>query len=401
MRESGLTFEARVQRLMYFEGYLTRRDIALEPFFYPEKVTVTDLDVIGIGFSAPFRTETLVVDCKAGDAKVADRILRLRGLKEYLAADIAIFAKSSLGRRFKDLAEAVGLQAVDFKRLHEREQELGIGADEWYGSHHLQRTESMKKMVKECFRDDKFLLRLYWFLNGDFWYSDNYRRFKKLCSGLERIGQLWVERADTPRYRAFRWLLAESVILATVAITEMVANVYHLTEDEAKAVIEARLASGVARFEELRELTKRVNEYIRAVVTDVGGPGAAAGTPVLELEAPSYAKALIDLVMRLRSQPMVARDLARFEDVVLYEFVLQDQGWDETLLRRLGFSSFDALEKQMTNVVRFLAGGCGLKEEHVMAVLPKMRRGSSPVQESFTMEPTAPSHPCLGPQESR
>jgi hypothetical protein len=269
----------------------------------------------------------------------------------------------------KHFAQAVGLRALDENRIGTREHELGIEEGEWFGSHHPEHHHSLWQHARAELKEDRATTRLFWFLQSDFWYTDNYTRIKKLARALHQLGQQWVERGDSPRVQAYRYVLGEGVVLFAVCLLYLLRDVYEMEEAEAQVHIRQRLAAGAARYEELERMSARMNDYVRAVLTEVNGVSGAVGAPNFTPEPPEYTPALVDLVMRLRGVA-AAGSLPRFADLAVFQFGIRDLPADPALYDYLGIADAPSVEKQLFNVVRFMSRHLGVPDHALKRVLP-------------------------------
>lgn len=370
MIDNGKWFEHRVQRLFFYEGFFTRTSIDLKPYFYPDRVDITDLDVLGLSFSIPTKVISIIADCKFGNAKAPERVLWLRGLCEYLQADHGIIAKRKLTTRVKEFARSIGLQALDEARIVDRERELGIKSYEWYGSHNPEKSEWIQQIIrKEFSRDDK-LKRFYNYIVSEFWYDDNYIRLKKICNGLKIISEYWVEKVVTPRVQVYRWMLAESLILLTICLLYIMRDIHGLLEEDVETLIRIKMASGIAKYEELERIGRYVTDYIQTIMVETQGVSGILKAPSFMPEAPEYTPGIIELVMRLRAHPYVSSQLPRYQDLLLHEFGFKSLPVDQSLMNRFGFTDQVTLFKLTSNIIRFIQKYFGFTFEQIEKILP-------------------------------
>ena len=88
----GEVYEYRVARLFFALGFFVRRGRDILTVNALDKAT--DLDVLAIRYSVPFRREIQIAECKdAVNAGPLDRIFWLNGVKQFVSADRATLVR--------------------------------------------------------------------------------------------------------------------------------------------------------------------------------------------------------------------------------------------------------------------------------------------------------------------
>lgn len=366
----GKPFEYRLQRLLFYEGFFARTSIHLHRYFYPQKVQITELDVVGVAFMEFFRPRMVLVDCKSGKAKEADRILRLKGLLSYFSADAAIFAKTGLEESVRKFAGLLEIDALDDGLISARERELGIESTKPVGSHNLALREGLLKNAKHALRGNKLFHRYYWFLNSDFWYLDNFIRLKKLGTGFRAIQEHWVPGLNKEKELAMKWFFYESTLLFTLCMLYLCHEATRFSPDKFRTYVGTKLASGIADYGELKRLAETIDDYVKTVLREsVGQQPLDFQLPALFPKPPEYTNELLDMVDRFVRQGNTVRDLLRFQDMLFYEFLLQGRQVEREVFKTASIGNLQKLAKQTQNVVKMICRQFAIPEEQVGASL--------------------------------
>jgi hypothetical protein len=111
----GDDLEYRIARLFVFMGYFVRRS---RPIFTAGALDqATDLDVVAIRYTEPFRRQVITVECKSGGEGPLDRIFWLGGVKKYVSADEAILIRKGTKWNIKDFAKEAEFNCGIWRKL--------------------------------------------------------------------------------------------------------------------------------------------------------------------------------------------------------------------------------------------------------------------------------------------
>jgi hypothetical protein len=318
--DRGEELEARVARLLLFEGALTRRRINLEAQFGERFAVVTDIDVIAFWVDQTLRVAIDVGECKSGDAKgqpsSGDRMLWLAGVATLAKADRAFLATArAAGTNARDLARKLGIEVLDERDLERREALAGITPDAGWGSH----DPAIRAMADEAFkvvRPDDELRRLYWFVRTELWLGEPVAVVKKALGACRILGTKWSERLSEEVKRSLLWLGGEVIVGLSLALTRIAATAHRQPEETFEGYLRERLAEGLADHRALSEISRNVDRLVMAVVGETGGDPTRA-TQFLGTFAPQpplYAEPLTELLQRIARSRSGAADLARVAD---------------------------------------------------------------------------------------
>lgn len=315
----GPQLESRAARLLLNEGAFVRRRVVLEPQF-GEKFTLTDLDLVAWDFSSSLAERMTIGECKTTEARnapsSADRLLWQAGLRRLVGAERSWLVTSKVASDpLRRLAFELGSTISDERDLARREQLLGLGPSDRYGSHDP-RLLGIIDEVRATTKPDRELLRAYWFARSELWLSAPATAMKRALGAARVVAEKYSDRLPDRERRALFWLTGELVAGISLAIVRLAGEAYQAPEPVFAARFSERLSEGVADFRALEQVSKAVDEYMTGVLRQAG---ADPGTIVRSLGAfaprpPAYAERLTELVQRFAASPRAAVDVPRLID---------------------------------------------------------------------------------------
>lgn len=317
--DKGELFEARVARLLYWEGAVVRRRVNLESTFN-EKFNVTDVDVLALRFSANLDVQVTAGECKTTEAKnapsAADRLLWLSGIKVLVGADRALLATTRPASNvIRALATRLDTEVLDERDIARRERVLGLGSEAGYGSHDSSLIQPGKAVFQAAKRDDD-LRRIYWFSRSELWLAPPILGLKKALGACRLLGSRWSERLPPEERRCVEYLAQDILVGLTVALVRIAGTAYRQPEDVFAGWLAERLAEGVADYRALEELSKSFDKLVLAVLSDAGvdpSRGVRALGSFMP-QPPPYAESLTELLQRLAAAPGASANLPRLAD---------------------------------------------------------------------------------------
>jgi len=368
----GDLYELRVARLLFWEGAFVRRAIDLNMHF-GEEFTVTDVDILAVRFTRDLAVRTSIGECKTTEAKSApkatDRLLWGGGLRTLVGADDNFVATTRpASGRVRRLAEQLGSTLLDERDVAHREAVLRLDDRSPWGPFDpelLVRQRAAHQAVK----DDRELKRVYWFVRSDFWFLPPVPGIKRALGACRVLAARWTPELPAAERAAVRWLAAQVVITAIVALVRIAATSYRQPPRVTRARLTEQLAEGLADHRTLTELSRQVDRLVMAVLRDAGvDPGRTVGAlGALTPAPPGYADSLIDVVERLAAEPAAAAELPRLADWRFAEHQL------ELALGELPAATVELLDgdgdRMLRTVIAFLRGHGRLPEDLVDGLL--------------------------------
>jgi hypothetical protein len=315
----GDLLELRVARLLFEEGYFVRRAVNLNMHF-GEDFTVTDVDLLAIRFSPSLSVHTTIGECKTSEAKSApratDRVLWGRGLRVLLKADanFVVTVKAATDR-VRRLAVELDTRLLDERDVTHRERLLGLNQDSPWGPHD-QRLLEKEKRLRGRAKNDEELNRVYWFVRSEFWFLPPVAGLKRVLGACRVLERRWHPNLPEGERELVGWLGKQIFVAAVVALARAAGDAYRQPTDIFRSRLAEQLAAGVADYNTLREVSRQVDRYVTAVLSDAGvEPGQRVkALGAFEPAAPPYTEPLIETIERLSAEPRITSQLARLAD---------------------------------------------------------------------------------------
>jgi len=350
-----------MKRLLYYQRFLVRDRISLKSQFYPERVDITDIDVLGIKFLDDLSPYTVICECKSGErAKSIDRLLWLKGLSQYLSVNSCYFVRKQFPSKVKEFAISLKIVPIDYSKIEDLEKQLCI-ADRWLGSHdYTFFCERISRYYKNiCNNTD--LLRIYWFLKSSFWYSSNVARVKKLMTALDQLTTNFDKMEDAIK-DAIKWLFVETLILLSVAVISLCSEIYPLNTDEREEYLKAKLISDKLSPDEMRKIMQKVRSLTQAIVKERTGQFIMLDDKLSEITPPNFTDSLTEISERILEHPSISKEVPLFMDTFFYEFTLKNQKVETGFLEKF-FSNLNMVAKMAKNVIKFACAESNISNE--------------------------------------
>lgn len=131
IEEKDIGLKLRFRNILFYQGYWCPIEVELSQYESSGKtvkrISLTDLDVLGLRYDNLFTRSTVVADCKSGK-NVSDisRLFWIKGISEYFGADQAYFIHSTIGDHAKGIAPKLGLRILDETALRSLEDSLRL-----------------------------------------------------------------------------------------------------------------------------------------------------------------------------------------------------------------------------------------------------------------------------------
>ena len=304
--DKDLSLKLRFRKILFSQGYWCPIEVELSQYETSGKtmrrVSLTDLDVLGIRYDNLFTRLVIVGDCKSGK-NVSDisRLFWIKGVSEYFGADQAYYIHNVISDHARGIAPKLGLRILDETTLMTLENDLRII------EHPLPWNDlAIQNSISDLWGievppgskpDEQQLLfkKVYSYLSYSYWYINQHRN---LLSSIEHFRELApLLDANNPHHI----LLAYSGLERFVhSLLEAIAYVFsqgfrNIPSDTRKYIYGGNLELKEKErfFKLLRTLTKS-NEYLD----------------------PSYLPDIIELMGRMIHNPDGACDVLRHVSAV-------------------------------------------------------------------------------------
>jgi hypothetical protein len=178
-----------------------------------KRISLTDLDVLGIKYDYLFNGFRIVGDCKTGK-NISDisRLFWLKGVKDYFGADEAYYIHSNVKNHTKNITPKLGLRVLDEKSLSELEKNLNI-IHYFLPLSDISEYEKVSnqwniKIPRGTKLNENQLLfkKIYTYLSYSYWYIEQYRNLLNVIENFSSISSLLDPRNDKHVLLAFTGL---------------------------------------------------------------------------------------------------------------------------------------------------------------------------------------------------
>jgi len=348
---SGYELERRAHRLAWHLGYFARRNVFI---YSDEKDQITDIDVIGIRFDDVLSSHVILIETKSEQG--FSSILKLRGLLDYYASDIAYIIRPNITPAVIRFAEQLGIRAMHTSRLDEIEKELNIDPKDWslsFSSDFDKKHEALLRISRQLGFQNEILLR------DVFWIEDNpFHKVKVLKDTLSDLLLKEEEIADSHLKFASASLILDLTTLFSICLLQSAGTLYPLPQHQRKSFFLERLISGKLSSKEKEELVEATYNFLRKYARDVLHSAFAVRREDFSL-TPEYAPDLYDLLMRVLKKSQNAKHLPRLFDIYSAILVLGKKLEPMDLQGFLGLSAeeFEYTLKFSRDIVSFLFDG--------------------------------------------
>jgi hypothetical protein len=347
---TGEEFEYRVSRLAFLRGYSCRPRIPVRSLFYPDKVQVSDVDVMGVKFDVNLNKTTTIWECKTGSDSAIDRIMWLLGFSDFCKADLKILVKPQIANRIKAFGLEVGVACWDNDFLSKRE--AAFVDCPFFGFHSYKKRYLRNPETYEMIRKSDDLHSVYWYMASNFWFDTPETRLKRILSSLQKL-KVELDRANSRTRTVSILLLREAAVLASIALLDFAnsMSIWNQTSD-LKDRIALSLQSGLGTPEERRKLINAVLTYAEELC---GKKFPQSVRYHLEsTPSPSYTDALVNHIERIIEHPDFAVHVPRFLEIMAYDLNGHVEGEDKKNVENFLNADISMIAKLARNLIGFL-----------------------------------------------
>ncbi len=196
--DKDLSLKLRFRKILFYQGYWCPIEVELSQYETSGKtvkrVSLTDLDVLGIRYDNLFTRSVVVGDCKSGkNVPGISRLFWIKGVSDYFGADQAYFIPTAIGNHARGIAPKLGLRILDESALLALEDNLRITEQSlpWSDLKTYQSIAQLwgRNISKGTKPNDEQLRfkKVYSYLSYSYWYISQHRN---LLSTIEQFREL-------------------------------------------------------------------------------------------------------------------------------------------------------------------------------------------------------------------
>lgn len=331
----GGILERRAARLEFAEGAFVRLRVPVSADSADQgRDVLTDIDVLSIDVDSRLRFTRSSLECKSGKGQSGEpyTLVWLAGFRQLLSLDRVALVRQTVSSRGRSLARKLGITVVDESSISSRES-----AQAWFPERfaHLDgpaclaaeaRTDTQLKGLPDL------PLSVTRFLRGGSLLADS----PALLSAIEAFGTSAHRQGGIPEPSA-TVLASHALIAIILAGLQDAGRLDDIPSTTLRDRLSRALTVGSADDVYLLPLLERADALVRHVQERTHRQYIQAGAEPIRVEYPSlrqivaepptYLDDYIDFVERLRSNPIVARDLLQTAELMCFDALLGDDAW--------------------------------------------------------------------------
>lgn len=364
----GEELEMRLARVWFWEGSFTRRGISLQQHFTDENFTITDLDLLAFEVTGQLALRRVIGEAKSGTGKDApkpmDRCLWLAGVARLVDAEAADYVTASkVSRKVREIASRLDVRPMTKDDLTQREVAVGINEVLDVGSHGPTAMAKAKIALKHA-KSDRQWERAYWFVRCEVWFLEPWHAIKRNIGLLDSLANWWTPDIDDDDQALLRWLYSEA--LGVFALNAVVLAGLRLSaeKNEWRGWATDRLAEGAVPTHQMKVLSAAIDKYTAGLLGRLNAPAQvhAEAMGTFLPTPPDWTESLLELIERLASNPLAARELPRHVDLVVHERLVHRRHVDQQVLDKVDRAASGELDKMRRQLTAFLRGNARLPD---------------------------------------
>lgn len=347
--QKGILLEARVQRILFHQGYFAFRNIFIPGQEKWQGGSTPDIDVLGYRFSEDFVPLKVLYDCKSGSSRAVNRILWLQSVARVVQANRAYLVRPNTPSDLKFHALDRHVHFVDHHTLTELES-FHVGDSQFYGSANQEFVIVQENLIRSKKKED-VVERVLQTLQRFYWFNPTGAALNKVLGQYEQIASINTIPGVPPR--ALQWMKGSLVNLFVLGILRLCGEVINLSANERGKILRQRLVSDKIPYNEFTSLVKTTFEYAYTVYAK---QAALPMGDYHQIPPPDYSDSLIDLVDRALKRPKLAIAMPRFSELMIFEYVFQDKPIEMALVEDLFRLPYNELLAHYRDYLFFLTG---------------------------------------------
>lgn len=345
--DQDLDLKLGMRRLLWRMGSSARLDVRLRAYLpqatrEPAAHDLTDLDVLGIGFTPAGQIHTTFADCRSSDKRAIERMFWVRGVADFVDADDAYLVRGHDvpgGVRTMSARLGIGILTPDDLVAAERTMPsavnlsgpLAILFDSDAVANHLNINDGL----------DRKLNKLTQYLDFDYWVYDPHRNMTHLVGHLQ--GTVATLDPTNPAHRALFYDIAWHY---TYSIVQTVAFVRATRISDVPTAVRLYVGGG--------ELALREKTALARMLSKAGLPADADNVD------PPYLKQLTELVTRFLVRPNRLADTLRYAE---YLAVSEANRVTDTVATAFGDQVDPVAAKLLADTCGFLVTAASLRPD--------------------------------------
>lgn len=346
--DQDLPLKIEMRRLLWRMGCSARLDVRLRAYVPPAAgkapaQDLTDLDVLGIAFTAAAQLHTTFADCRSSEGKALERMFWVRGVADFVAADDAYLVRAhAVPPAARALASRLGIGVLTPDDLAAMETTFPTDLPLADGALSLLFDREAVARHLDAHNDaDPKLAKLLGYLEFDYWIYEPHRNMTQLIAHLAGA----VSTLD-PTNRRHRTLLYDCAWHYALAAARAAGFVRSTRMAAVPVAVELYVGGGELALREKAALAKAL---------------AAAGLPVdAGMVLPPYMEPMTQLVNRYLVRPTEIAEVLRYAEYLAVTEVNREEA---TVAAAFGSHVRPVAAKLLADTCGFLVSAAGLRPD--------------------------------------
>jgi hypothetical protein len=346
--DRDMFLKVAVRRLLWRMGCSTRLDVRLRGYATaqtrsPGHQDMTDLDVLGIGFTPGGQLHTTFADCRSNEKRAFERMFWVRGVADFVkASDAYLVRAQDVPSAVRTLSDRLGVGVLTPNDLTAMENAFPGGVDLETGPLScLFNVSTVGIHLDANSGADRKLRKLIEYLEFDYWVYDPHRNLSQLVAHMSDA----VSVLD-PTNRKHRTLFYDCAWHYVLAIVQAVAYVRSTRMGNVPTAVRTYVAGG--------ELAFREKAALAAMLERNGWPADP------DVILPPYIEQLTELIKRFLVRPTELADVLRYGE---YLSVSEVNHIDASVATTFGEHTHPGAAKRLADTCGFLVTAAGLRPE--------------------------------------
>ncbi len=358
--DKGDYLEYRISGVFQSQGYLTRRAIPLKQA--GNKQDATDIDVLGIIFTAPFQGHRIICDCKnKSKPKPFERVFWAKGLGSFINASEVYVALPKASWDFIQFANqgAVRILTNDLLNNYSKNPmgQYGLADHTHYGDFFdtLRKTVGSNKEAQDCLLRTKQL-----FLS-----ENPYVSLNEAMDMLSEISNKHLVAYQGDREKEFwKYIICELTVNVAIQVLWICSDTLCFSSDARRNHIRERLTYGEYTPKVLHSILNTAKEMANEIIRSKVPADHLPSQNIVDfgtIDPPDYTEDVIGLVERALSNPDWYIRTPQLLDYLLFEQGLKGKEFSDSAFRsmfRYGWA--DENLKAARNILSFIRDKIGL-----------------------------------------
>ena len=358
--DKGFSYEYFLSSMFQHQGYLTRRGIPLQ--YGTSNQDATDIDVLGITFTTPFKKRFIICDCKnKAKSKPHERVFWAKGLGQFVGASETYVSLPRCSWEFNKFASNGGIRILTSDIVEQYSQNhiaYGLADVSFYYDFFVQ-IDNVVKTDKSA--NDLLRLTRKLYLKED--------PYVVINAAIEILkDQVWkkmlIGQKNIEKFNFGRYLCCELTVLIGIQLLEICSDVLGLPKAAREVQIIEKLTYGDLEPRKVKKILGAAEDLANEVIKSSVPAHLLPTMKIVDfgkIPCPDYSYGILGLVERAYSNPEWYITLPQTLDYLLFEVGLKGIEFNDKQYRSIFKSDYaDERLKTARNILSFVKENTGV-----------------------------------------